>query len=320
MLLYIFSSDMGFGKDIRADKNFPRTVRIIVLFIFTFFLIDMIIGTILTEGLDRYYGLGSNAPLALVGHSQTMLGIDKVILEKELGLKVAKYTREGVNVADRQMMIKQLLSDNKELTYVIYGVDSWLFTGEGLSKNSYALFYPFMDDPVIRAYIKKHASLSEFLTHRLVKTTRFNEQLISGSFRGYLENWSNLKYGHVNIQRLKESIKNNTFRKINTNSANINIFINTLDELKESGVKVILVYIPTIDLLNEAAGPEFDRSIQFFQSMEIKFDNVIFLNYLEPYAHNHNLFYDPIHLNPEGQLEITYQLIKDLKKHFNADY
>jgi hypothetical protein len=282
-------------------------------------LIDTIIGTILTEGLNRYYGLGSGATLALVGHSQTMLGVDKVVLEQELGLKVAKYTREGVNVADRQMMIKQLLADNKELTCIVYGVDSWLFTGEGLSKNSYALFYPFMDDPVIKAYVKEQTTPSEYLTHRWIKTSRFNEQLISGSFRGYLKNWSNLKYGHVNIQRLNESIQNNTFRKINTNTTNINIFVKTLDELRKSEVKVILVYIPTIDLLNEAAGPEFDRSIQFFQSMEIKFDNVMFLNYLEPYEHNHSLFYDPIHLNPEGQLEITNQLVKDLKKYLNAD-
>ena len=310
---------MGLIRDIRADKNFYKAIRTIILFFAGFFLLDMMIGNFLTTGLERYYGLRTNAEMALVGHSQTMLGLDKNLMEEKLSIKIAKYTREGVNAVDRQVMIKQLLKRNKNLQTVVYGVDAWLFTGQGLSKNSYTLFYPFMDESFISKYIKKHASLYDYITHKYIKTTRFNEQLISGAFRGYLKNWSNLKYGHVNIERLKKSIKNNTFREIKTEKENIELFIETLESLKENKIKVYLVYIPTIDLLNEAEPSKFKQTIQLFKSMETKFDNVTFINYLEPYSHDYKLFYDPIHLNPEGQLIITSQLILDLKESLHED-
>lgn len=79
-----------------------------------------------------------------------MLAINKGELEQSTGDKVAKYTREGVNIADRQIMLKHYFAVcKKKPELVVLSVDPWLFTGEGLSKNSFALFYPFMDIPVV---------------------------------------------------------------------------------------------------------------------------------------------------------------------------
>lgn len=303
---------MGLINDIKKDKNFNKTIRILILFMVIFFILDSLISEFLNTGLKKYYGIGTNASLALVGHSQTMLGIDSEKIEEELNLNVAKYTREGVNVADRQIMIKQLLNDNKDLQFIVYGVDAWLFTGEGLSQNSYTLFYPFMDEPFVRKYVKEYAPTFDYFTHRFIKTTRFNAQLISGAFRGYLSNWKNLKYGHIDVQKFKESIRNKHFRRINTNKNKIDLLIETVEELRENHIEVFLVYIPTIDLLNETGIQEFNKTIQIFESLDFNYDNVTFFNYLEPYSHDHNIFYDAIHLNPKGQKTITLQLISDL--------
>ena len=127
----------------------PMTIKYfityIVLFISSFILIDRIVNEFLEEGLNQYYGIGESNEIALVGHSHLMLGVDKIELGQALKLGVSKYTREGVNVSDRLIMINQLLDNNPNLKTVIYGVDAWTFTGEGLSENSYKLFYPFMD-------------------------------------------------------------------------------------------------------------------------------------------------------------------------------
>lgn len=245
--------------------------------------------------------------MALVGHSHLMLGIDKGVLEKELQVKdIAKYTREGVNVIDRYHMTQQLLEENENLSLVIYGVDAWTFTGEGLSANSHQLFYPFMDNSTINKYVKKNDSESDYLTKKLIKSTRYNEQLISGALRGWLGKWNNLKFGKVDLDKLKQELRQGEYRRIKNNTENIEYFEKTLKLLTDNQVKVILVYIPTIDQLENIQQKEFDETIRIFESYTD--ENIEFINLQDPWSSNYDLFYDPIHLNPSGQKFITEQL------------
>jgi hypothetical protein len=274
--------------------------------------LDRLVAGILEYGLYRYYGLGSKAEIAVVGHSHLMLGVDKDLLEKELQVdEIAKYTREGVNVTDRYYMIQQLLENNKNLSTVIYGVDAWTFTGEGLSQNSHKLFYPFLDDPGISDYVKANDDFIDFLTKKTIKTTRYNEQLISGAFRGLLGKWDNLKFGKVDVSKLKQELEQGIYRRINNAEENITYFENTLEILKENKINVILVYIPTIKELEYNQQEAFDETIELFKSY--KSDNVQFINLQDPWSKDYELFYDPIHLNPSGQKIITKELSKRIK-------
>lgn len=303
-------------KDVHRDPYFSRALKIIFVALLMFFAIDAAIGIFLTKGLEKYYGLGTSAEIALVGHSHLMLGVDKSLLEQELGVQVAKYTREGVNVGDRQIMIRQLLQKNPALKLVIYGVDAWSFTGEGLSANSYALFYPFMGDKDANDYIKQQTSFSDYWIHKLLKTSRFNEGLISSSFRGYLKNWTNLKFGEVDTERLRKQIEAGDYRKINNSQTNIDILKTSINELSAKNIKVILLYIPTIDLYNLAEANKFKETLRIFQQMDHDSENVTFLNYLDPWSHDYSLFFDPIHMNPKGQKLVTGKLIEDLNQRF----
>ncbi len=301
-------------SDIQHDPYFGKALKIIAVSLVLFFACDAVIDVFLTKGLEKYYGLGSNAEIALVGHSHLMLGVDKTHLEKELGVPVAKYTREGVNIGDRQIMIRQLLHRNSNLKLVIYGVDAWSFTGEGLSANSYALFYPFMGDKTVNDYVKQQTTFSNYWIHKLLKTSRFNEGLISSSFRGYLNNWTNLKIGEVDTERLKKQIAAGDYRRINNSTTNINILRETIKELSDRNIKVILLYVPTIDLYNQAEPQKFNETLNILQQIDDDFESVSLLNYLEPWAHDYTLFFDPIHMNPKGQKLVTEKLIKDLKQ------
>ncbi len=303
-------------NDIKQDVHFKKSINIIGMGLVLFFTCDILIGLFLTNGLYKYYGLGTDAEIALVGHSHLMLGIDKTLLQIELGIPVAKYTREGVNIADRQMMVKQLILKNPKLKTLVYGVDAWSFTGEGLSDNSYVLFYPFMGDKDINKYIKEQAETGNYWIHKLLKTSRFDESLISSSFRGYLNNWTNLKYGEVDTVRLKEQIKAGDFRRINNSTVNIELLKETIRELNRKNINVILLYVPTIDVYNQAEPKKFTETLEIFKQMADEFENVSFLNYLEPYSHDYSLFFDQIHMNPKGQELITKRLIQDLKEEF----
>ena len=296
-------------------KKSDKKINIIVLFISVFLIFDFCFGLFLEDGLNKYYGIGSNSEIALVGHSHLMLGVDKVKLEKALNLDVSKYTSEGVNILNRKLMIEQLLEKNNNIKTIIYGVDAWSFTGEGLSKNSHVLFYPFLDDMKINNYVRSKAPFSDYWVKKLIKSTRYNEGLIAGSFRGHLGKWDNLKSGSVNIERLNENILQGNFRLIKNNPQNIKILTETIEILKKNNIKVILLYVPTIDIVNQFEKYKFQETLEIFINFTKKYDNVDFVNFLEPFSHQHELFFDPIHLNPKGQSVITDTLIKVLNNY-----
>lgn len=302
--------------DTKNDKGFRKAIKIILLFCIAFIIADALLGFSLTKGLNLYYGLNADARIALVGHSHLMLGVDKSLLEKELKVPVAKYTREGVNIADREVMIKQLLQQNTGLRYIVYEIDAWSFTGEGLSANSYTLFYPFLGSREVDEYVKSQAGFGDYWLHKIIQTSRFNELLISSSFRGYLNNWSNLKFGTVDTVRIKKEIQNGDFRKIKNSPDNIAILKRSLSILKEKNIKVVLLYVPTIDFYNVAEPNKFKETMDIFNAIKKEFSNVTLLNYNEPFSHDYTLFYDPIHMNPKGQHEVTMQLVKDLQTMF----
>ncbi|MGB5820435.1 MAG: hypothetical protein WBG90_13205 [Saonia sp.] len=253
--------------------------------------------------------MNENAEIAIVGHSHLMLGIDKERIEEEFDIKVSKYTREGVNVTDRYIMLQQLLESNEQMKTLIYGVDAWTFTNKGLSSNSYKLFYPFLDSRAVKDYVYAHSSPIDYMAKRIIRTTRYDELLLSGSVRGYLGEWTNLKFGKVDVEGLKTNIANGNFRKIKNARENIRVFRETLELLAENNIRVILLYVPTIDLLTEVQELEYGDTLRFIEEISGEFNNVEFLNLQGPMSHDHTLFYDAIHLNPEGQAIATQELI-----------
>lgn len=289
-------------------------VRNLGLFILAFLLLDWGIAEFLKQGLFRYYGLGNENKIALVGHSHLMLGVNKEDLERKMKQPVSKYTREGVNVADRELMIDQLLEENPNLKWVIYGVDAWMFTGEGLSANSYKLFYPFMDQDKISDYIRESTSFSDYAQHQWIKTSRYNEGLINSSLRGHLSNWSNYKLGTVDVARLQENVSKGAFRKINSAQENRMTFLRTLKTLELKGIKVVLVYVPTISVYNRVEPEKFQSELDFFRSLAQDNPSLFYFEYLKSWEYKHEYFFDPIHLNPEGQEAFTDSLAKDLNR------
>jgi hypothetical protein len=287
-------------------------MRNLLVFIVAFIILDALISGFLHGGLNKYYGLESDAEIAFIGHSHLMLGTDKSKIEKAWNKKIAKYTREGVNIADRDLMIDQVLSLNKNTKIVVYGVDAWMFTGEGLSANSYKLFYPFMGLAQVDDFVRSQTSFLDFWQKKIIQTSRFNEGLISGSFRGYLNNWDNLKLGRVDTLLLKKNVENGGFRKINSTQENIKIFEASINKLVKKGIKVYLVYVPTISYYNQAERDKFESSLSYFRTFSNKTKNVEYLEFIKGWDTQYDYFFDPIHLNPLGQQAFSDTLINHI--------
>jgi hypothetical protein len=303
-------------QDLRAQRPAVRSFLLKALLLVALFLcLDRLIGHILLGGLERYYGLNEPAVVLCVGHSHTVLGIDKVALERALGVPVAKFAVEGANTSDRLAMVRYYLARQaKSVRAVVYDVDAHAFTSAGLSSASYQLLFPFIGDPEIRAYIKEHcASQTEYLLRRLLWLPRYDELTITLAARGYFKKWTNLKLGTINAERLNEQVREGRFRKIAFDEASIGQFGKMVECARGGGRTLLLTYIPTVDIMNRAEPEKFERAMGLFRGFATR-SGVVFLDYNRDYERCHEFFFDPIHLNPAGQKVVTARLAEDLQK------
>ena len=269
------------------------------------------------HGVKESYGLNQHSLMLIIGHSHIMLATDKVRMEKELGIKISKYTREGVNVSDRKVMVKQYIDSpySDSLKICLYGVDLCTFTGEGLSQNSYKLFYPFIDEPDFSAYIRLQADASDYWTHKLVRSSRYNDDgLKNSSITGWLHNWSNRKTGQIDIETYKKRLANGKERHIKMNEELMAVFMETVEMMTSRGIKVILVNTPTLDLLNDFEPDKFAQMVAWFENYAAQNELVEYWDFNPEFASRHDLMYDRLHLNVKGQEVITDTIINMLKE------
>ena len=301
--------------DLLQDRRrISRYLVELTFFLFMLVVVDRLLAYGLLCGLERYYGLDKPAEVLLLGHSHTVLGVDKQGLEQAIGCRVANYARLGADTFNRLEMLRHYLARQPEtVKVVVYDVDAHTFTGQGLSANSYRLFFPFLDTPNVNAYVQREASYcSEYYLRRSLKTPRFSEDTIVLSIRGWLGKWTNLKRGTVDVARLKKSIAAGDIRHITFDPENVAVFEETIREARARGIVVVLLYIPTLDVVNAVEPDKYAEAIHRFESYAAADSGVVFLNYNKELASRHELFFDPIHMNPAGQEVVTRKLIGDL--------
>lgn len=303
-------------SDLKNDTRWRRNLLRVLGFLLLFIVLDLVLSVVLLKGIDRFYGLKSNADVLMLGHSHLMLAVDKVMLEEESGLKVSKYTREGVNMADRRVMAEQYFSTcSAKPEVVILSIDPWLFSGEGLSQNSWLLFLPFMDDERVNNYVRASApDKFDYIRYKLIRTSRFNAQLLNASARGWLKNWSNLKIGVVDTVRYGSEDALRSFRPISFGRELMDDFSYTLDFLAGKNVRVILLNTPIWQPLISAQKPEYDRAMFLVDSLAQRHcPDAEIIDLVPEFSDRTELFFDPIHMNPEGQEEVTGVLAERIK-------
>ncbi len=284
-----------------------------MIVIVLFFMGDLAVFHVLRAGMDRYYGLNKPAKVLCVGYSHTVLGIDAERMKKELGVPVAKYATAGANTLDRMWMVRHFLDKKPTVTTVIYDVDPRLFDSEGLSSASYTLFLPYIGNPVMGKYLRQETTWQEYVIAKLIHTARFRDQTINIALRGLLDKIENKKMTRIRVDDYRARLREEKARKIRVNPESRQCFLDTIDFLTGRGINVILLYIPTIDLLNEIDPEGREAVLSIFQGLADKNAKVWFWDFNRDYQHRHELFYDLRHLNWKGNGVVTGRLVDDLK-------
>jgi hypothetical protein len=234
-------------------------------------------------------------------------------MEKELGVPVAKYATAGANTLDRKWMVRHYLEKQPSVKTVIYDVDPRLFDTEGLSSASYTLFLPYIGDSAMGKYLRQEATWQEYVTAKLIHTARFRDQTINIALRGLLGKIENKKMTRIRVEDYRGRLEQEKARKIRVNPQSRQCFLDTVDYLTGRGINVILLRIPTIDLLNEIdpAGQEAVSGV--FRKLAEKNSRVWFWDYNQDYQHRHELFYDLRHLNWKGNEVVTGRLVEGVR-------
>lgn len=281
---------------------------------------DRAIYAVLSHGLATYYGLNKDAQVLCVGYSHTVLGLDATALQRTLGLPVAKYAMAGATIDDRFEMIKHYLSLHPHVRTVIYDVDARLFDSEGTSSASYTLFLPFIDHPVMADYLRTKATWNEYYLSRLIKTARFRDQTLNMSVRGLVNKIENEKRTRMIKRHYEHYIERAEHRGIRIQSGVLGQFYETVEYLLSRNINIVLLQIPVIDFLNNIDRKKYNEVISIYEHLDKQNKNVIFLNYNPEFESQHDIFFDPRHLNGKGKQLVTAKLSAALRGIIKTDH
>jgi len=275
---------------------------------------NLFFSSMLNRGLRRYYCL-EPAEILCIGHSMTEMGIDKDLLQHETGMHVAKFCMNGAGIKDRFVMLKQYIeSTHSKPRWVFYDVGPRSFSS-GLSHNSYALFYPFMDESKeIDAYIRQYAEPWSYWSKKLIPLCRYDDTRLGAVVRGYRGDWSTFqtrKFDHV---AFREKIKDGNFWKISFDKDLIAEFDRTLRFLKEQKINVLLLALPNAKILNDAEPEKYRVAMDIIKEKSQKYPNVTLFDLNPDFADRYEFFFDPIHLNRDGQVILS----REISARFNA--
>ena len=270
-----------------------------------FAIINILCLKLFNYGLKQYYCLWP-ADILVIGHSMSEMAIDRDLLEEQTGHSVAKYCMNGTSIPDRLVMIRHYFeSTGHKPKAILYDIGPRSFSG-GLAINSHALFYPFINEsPTVANYVRNSASLKEYLLKYLVPLSRYDDSRIGAVVRGYRHDWKNRSVKQLNIELFKRQLAKGSFWKVQLNPDIQAIFEETLDFLETQDIRLFLVHLPNVDLLNNAEPEKNAEALNYIKETASRHPNVTFIDANSAFESRYELFIDPLHLNPKGQLEVT---------------
>ncbi len=285
----------------------------LTIFTVLFFLIDFGISTVLLTGLNKYFGLHSNAKIVLNGSSMSLAGFNKAKIETATNKSVAFYSRNGVSLEDRKTMLEHYFNTTTQKTdVVVLEVNPLLFSKRFTAANVYMLFLPFMDDPAMDKFIKSKTTFKNYCVRKLIRTSRYDLDLFSLSLKGYMGMYENKK-----TQVLDASALIGLKDKVNSvpvefDQEKADLFKRTIALTESHSKKIILVNMPIFESkMKTFKHDEYQVFISFIKEYAKSHQNISFLDLNQPeITTNPNLFSDPLHVNVEGQVKASEALVQ----------
>ncbi len=274
--------------------------------VLVFTIINLLCLKLFNHGLKQYYCLWP-ADILVIGHSMSEMAIDRDLLEKQTGHSVAKYCMNGTSIPDRLVMIRHYIeSTGHKPKAILYDIGPRSFS-EGLAVNSHVLFYPFINEsPTVDAYVRANATTKEYVLKMFIPLSRYDDSRLGAVIRGYCHDWKNRSVKQLNIALFKRQLSRGSFWKVQLNPDPQAAFEETLAFLEAQDIRLFLMHLPNIDLLNNAEPEKSAEALNYIRNTISQHPNVMFIDANSAFESRHELFIDPLHLNPKGQEVTTF--------------
>lgn len=275
-------------------------------------MVDYCISSYLLKGINKYFGLDSPPEILINGSSMILASFDKTEVENITNKNVALYSRPGVSLADRSVMIEhffQLFPNNVEV--VIFEVNPLIFSKKFSSENVYTLFYPYIDNPAVDTFIQSRADIKEYYSHKYIRSVRYDIQLIKSSINGYLNRYSNIKTLTLDTNSLEGLRANQNSVEIEFDVEKVKLFERTIGLIQEQGAEILLFNMPMYTLkFKTFISSDYDRYIAYFKSYSSNNENVRFIDLNSPsFNIESKYFSDPLHLNNKGEKVLSKKIV-----------
>lgn len=141
--------------------------------------------------------------------------------------------------------------------------------------------------------------------------SRYNDDLIKQSLRGWKHDDRNYKTS-VFTDSLFEANKMKWTRNITFNKHLMAELEQTIKLCITKKIHVILLQTPILKVLTDIHSDDYIKILDYYQLLDNSSKYIHFINYSPYYDENYNIFFDPIHLNVNGQKIVTERFIKDI--------
>jgi hypothetical protein len=270
------------------------------------------VSTYLLDGINKEFGLDSDPEILINGSSMIIAGFDKSVIENRTNKKTAFYSRQGVSLADRAVMMEHFFGIfPDDVQTVIFEVNPLIFSNRFSAENVYTLFYPYMDSPAIDTFIRSKAEIREYYIHKYIRSLRYDINLVKSSINGHLRTIPNVKTQILDTNSLEGLRASWNSVEVEINPDKIELFEGTIKSIQEHGASVILINMPMYSLkFKTFRTSDYQDYISYLETFSRKHQNVIFLDLNINSINSHNRYFsDPLHLNHEGEQIITDKLI-----------
>lgn len=316
-------------------KNFIKQVLLFFLpLIFLSVVLDFLISNQLkksnTHAFREYpvwndiYSGNINADILIMGSSRAWRHIDPNVMEDSLGMTSYNLGMDGQHLPMQLWRYETFLKKNHTPKVIIYSLDFFMLTqsNELFNKDQFLpyLLFNFDAEKNLKKYIGyeyfdyrlpliRYCGASKAIFHT-ARISLFPNSMKKGRKKGFYA--ENKQWNH-DFEKAKA--KKKRYNAIIDSSILIQ-FDKYLEDCKQKGIKVILVYSPEY-----IEGQKFVSNrvevIRTFANLAKKYNNP-FLNYSsDTISFQKALFYNATHLNKRGADLFSIKLASDLKKILN---
>lgn len=278
------------------------------LLLMLFFLCDLLVSLVLTNGLNKYYGFDQKPEILINGSSMVMSGFNRTDIESISSNNVAIYAQEGVSVSDRYEMINHFFHMFPGgVKTVIYEVNPVIFSNTKSAENVYTHFFPYMDDRDVDMYIKENATAKEYYVNKIIRTKRFESRLFRFIIQGYLGTFDNVKTNTLDTTALWPLEKQKGVTDVIILESNIEVFESTMRLIRSHNSEVILIMMPMYYLKFETFNNDgYQLLDNYFKNFSLSNEGIRFIDLnKDRMIYNSHYFSDPLHFNVYGQRQIT---------------